>query len=284
MSSSRHESSDKKKFSPKQKWGGKQYRKKDEQHGQRYVPSGKKHEQPLKQNVTSNRRHAERSGEWKPRRDPGREGGRRSESFSQSSSSRRPAERSGEWKPQRDPGREGSRRSESFSPSSNYRKRNGNQTAWKTWEELKSPSSKRKQEREDFPLKLKPKIGYFSKDGRHSDGTHYVDGKERTQPRFDKRNKSPSPGWMPRRDEARTEVKKEEHKGERHRSFSADKQERQKDGQDRRGRNDRDQRPKVQHQKKDWKERSEGYSRGDKKRKRHYSRGDNPSRRIRPPT
>ncbi|MCL2460555.1 MAG: hypothetical protein FWF19_04310 [Euryarchaeota archaeon] len=131
---------------------------------------------------------------------------------------------------------------------------------------------------------MKPKIGYFSKDGRDSDGTRYMDDKERTKPRFDKRNASDSPRWMPKRNEAKAEVKKEGHKEERYRRVVTDKQDRQKDGEGRERRSDRDQRPKGEYQKKDWKERNVGYSRGDKKKGRSYPRGDNPSRRIRPPT
>jgi hypothetical protein len=143
---------------------------------------------------------------------------------------------------------------------------------------VKSPPSKRKQDRENYSPKTNQKIGYYSEDGKDSDGAGHYSGGRREQSHFDKRNKSDSPGWMPKQNEVKDEVKKE-----RTQDPSTVIQDRQGDRQNRMGRNNRDQRPKVQHQKKDWKERSEGYSRGDNKRKRDYSRGDNPSRRIRPP-
>ena len=146
-----------------------------------------------------------------------------------------------------------------------------------TKEDLKRSSSKRKQEQERHPQTMTPKIGYFSKDGKDSDDSGRYMGDRRTKPRFDKRNKSDSPGWMPKRNETRAEVK-----GEHTQDPSPTMRGRQGDRP--MGRSDRDQRPKAQHQKKEWKERSEGHSRGDKKRTRDYSRGDNPSRRIRPPT
>jgi len=306
MSSSRHESSGKKKFSPKQKWGGKRHGKEDEQRGRHYAPSAKKHAQPSK--LSTNRKPGERSGEWQPRRDSARGDGRRRESFSESSSYRKSGERSGEWQPRRDSAKGDGRRRESFSESSSYRKsgertdgwkprrdsargdgrrresfsesssyqtRNGDHTSWKKLEDVKNPSSKRKQERENYSQKMKPKVGYFSKDGRDSDDSGSYRGGRWRQPHSDKRKNPDSPGWMPKRSDAKTEIK-----GERTRGSSTSIEDKQR----RTGRSNPEQRPKGQYQKKDWKERSEGYSRGDKRRKRDYSRGDNPSRRIRPPT